>query len=369
MAVIIKKIVSDKTLLIAFIAAVLTSFLSAPHIVSDINWHTIASLLSMMLLVQVYEYLDFLEFIAAGLTKRAKTVRQLMMAIVCLAFFGASVLTNDIAILTMIPLFHKLAKHLKLSPVMPVILIAVSANLGSILTPFGNPHNLYVQTYYNLGIGQFFAMSLPISIISFIVLMLLTLTFPKQAIEPRELKKIVLNKRALSITVVVTILFFLSIFKLLPVWVPLIVAIIWTVFLNYHIVETVDYSLLLIFMCFAVAVGNAGRIPAVVSLFQFLEQGKLSTYLTSIITSQFMSNVPSTILVAQFSKEVAAVFLGTNIGGLGTVIASMANLLTFKQYNFFFKVKPTRFLMIFFIVDVLLLLLFGVIGAFLLYLY
>ncbi|GKQ43201.1 cation transporter [Companilactobacillus sp. RD055328] len=369
MAVIIKKIASDKTLWIAFIAAVITSFLSSPHIVSDINWHTIASLLSMMLLVQVYEYLDFLEFIAAGLTKRAKTVRQLMMAIVCLTFFGASLLTNDIAILTMIPLFHKLAKHLKLSPVMPVILIAVSANLGSILTPFGNPHNLYVQTHYNLSAGQFFSMSLPISVISFLVLMLLTLTFPKQAIQPRQLKTIVLNKPALTVTVLITMIFFLSIFSIVPIWLPLIAALIWTIILNYHITETVDYSLLLIFMSFAVAVGNAGRIPAVVDLFKFLEQGKFSTYLTSIITSQFMSNVPSSILVSQFTHEYVAVFLGTNIGGLGTVIASMANLLTFKQYNFFFKVKPLRFLMIFFLVDVLLLLLFGTIGFFLLYLY
>ncbi|MGR3741229.1 SLC13 family permease [Companilactobacillus sp. DQM5] len=366
MAVIIKKIISDKVLLIAFIAAVVTSFLTAPHIISDINWHTIASLLSMMLLVQVYEYLDFLEFIAASLTKRAKTVRQLMMAIVCLAFFGASVLTNDIAILTMVPLFHKMAKNLKISPVMPVILIAVSANLGSILTPFGNPHNLYVLTYYNLSMGQFFKMSVPITIISFIVLLLLTLTFPKQEIHARKLKNIVLNKSALSITFFITILFFLSIFSIISVWIPLVAAIIWTIFLNYHVIETVDYSLLLIFMCFAVAVGNAGRIPSVVNLFKFLEQDQMSTYLTSIVTSQFMSNVPSTILVAQFTKEVSAVFLGTNIGGLGTVIASMANLLTFKQYNFFFKVKPLRFLIIFFVVDVLLLILFGVIGALLL---
>lgn len=368
MAIIIKKIVNDKVLWIAFIAAIITSFLSAPQIINDINWHTIASLLAMMLVVQIYEYLDFLEFIATKITKKAKNVQQLMIAIVCLSFFGGSLLTNDIAILTIIPLFHKLTKHLKINPVMPVILIAISANLGSILTPFGNPHNLYVLTHYNLNMSEFFRMSVPITIISFIVLMLITLTFPKQEIQSTNLKKVTLNKPALTVTFIVTILFFLSIFKVVPVWLPLIAALIWTCILNYHILETIDFSLLLIFMCFGVAVGNAGRIPAVISLFQFLEQGKLSTYLTGIITSQFMSNVPSTILVAQFTNEAAAVFIGTNLGGLGTVIASMANLLAFKQYNFFFKVKPLRFLMIFFAVDLVLLLLLGTIGAFLIYL-
>lgn len=368
MAIIIKKIIGDKVLWIAFIAAVITSFFSAPNLVSDIHWTTIASLLTMMILVQVYEYLDFLEFIAEKITKKATSAKQLMMAMVCLSFFGASVLTNDIAILTMVPLFHKLSKHLKISPVMPVILIAVSANLGSILTPFGNPHNLYVLTHYNLSIGDFFKMSLPISIISFLVLMLLTLTFPKQNIEPRKLKKRILNKPALSITFFITVLFFLSIFKVAPIWLPLLAALIWAVYLNIHILETVDFSLLLIFACFGVAVGNAGRIPGVIKLFKVLEQDKLSTYITGIVTSQFMSNVPSTILVSQFTHEYTAVFLGTNVGGLGTVIASMANLLAFKQYNFFFKVKPGRFLAIFFLVEVILLLLFGVIGAFLIYL-
>ncbi|MDO1605710.1 SLC13 family permease [Lactobacillus sp. YT155] len=367
MAVIFKKIASDKVLLIAFVAAIITSFLSAPHIIQDINWHMIGSLLSMMLLVQVYEYLDFLEYIATELSIKAKTVRQLMVVIVCLSFFGAMVLTNDITILTMIPLFHKMAKHLKINPVMPVILIAVSSNLGSIFTPFGNAHNLYVLSHYNLSITQFFKMSAPISIISFVVLLLLTMTFPKQEIQARELKKIVLNKPALAITFAITILFFLSIFSFIPIWIPLIFSIVWTLLLNYHVTEAVDYALLLTFMCFGVAVGNASRIPEVVQLFKFLEKDPMSIYLTSLITSQFMSNVPTTILVSQFTKDVTAVFLGTNLAGIGTVISSMANLLTFKQYNFFFKVKPLRFLVTFFVVDLLLLILFGVIGAFLIY--
>ncbi|APX71865.1 SLC13 family permease [Companilactobacillus allii] len=362
---VLKRVFSDKVLWIAGAAAILTSIFISPPQLMDINWKTIASILSMMIIIQIYDYLDFLKYYAAYLTHKAKTTRQMMLMLASISFFGAMFLTNDVTILTLVPLYYQLSKHLKVNPIFPVIVIAMAANLGSIFTPFGNTHNLFLLTHYNLGIGQFFMMSAPITIVNFIAIFLVTRFFAKDKVELSELPTVELNIPSLTLTVFVTVIIFLGIFKVIPMWGSLIAAILLVIFINPHILESVDYSIVLIFMCFFIAVGNLNRDPAIVDHLQNFIQSKGSTYLTSIITSQFISNVPSTILISKFTTYVHAVFLGTNIGGLGSVVASLANLLAFKQYRFFFKVHPGKYLMWFSIINFSMLIIIGTIGYFL----
>ncbi|WP_334329598.1 SLC13 family permease [Companilactobacillus sp. HBUAS59699] len=362
---VLKRVFSDKVLWIAGAAAILTSIFISPPQLMDINWKTIASLTSMMIIIQIYDYLDFLKYYAAYLTHKAKTTRQMMLMLASIAFFGAMFLTNDVAILTLVPLYYQLSKHLKINPIFPVIIIAMAANLGSIFTPFGNTHNLFLLTHFDLGIKQFFIMSAPITIINFLAIFLLTRFFPKDKVELSALPTVELNIPSLSLTVFVTIVIFLGIFSVIPMWGSLIAAILLVIFINPHILESVDYSIVLIFMCFFIAVGNINREPSIVNHLHDFIQTRGSTYLTSIITSQFISNVPTTILVSKFSKYVHAIFLGTNIGGLGSVVASLANLLAFKQYRFFFKENPGKYLAVFSGINFTMLIIIGTIGYFL----
>ncbi len=361
---VLKRVFSDKVLWIAGAAAIITSFISPPQL-SDINWKTITSLLSMMIIIQIYDYLDLLKYYAAYLTRRAKTTQQLVFMLGSLAFFGAMFLTNDVTILTLVPLFYKITKNLKINPIYPVILIALAANLGSIFTPFGNTHNLFMLTHFNLSVNQFFTMSLPITIINLIVVFIVTRFFPKNPIELKKLPEVDLNVPHLTLTVGVTVVIFLGIFSVIPMWSSLVAALLLVVFINPKILQVVDYSIVLIFICFFIAVGNINRDPTIVSHLSGLIQTKTGTYLMSIITSQFISNVPTTILMSKFSSYVHAIFLGTNIGGLGTVVASLANLLAFKQYRFYFKGKPGKYLLAFSAVNFTLLIIIGTIGYFL----
>lgn len=319
----------------------------------------------MMIIIQIYDYLDLLKYYAAYLTRRAKTTQQLIFMLAMLGFFGAMFLTNDVTILTLVPLFYKISKNLKINPIYPVIIIALAANLGSIFTPFGNTHNLFMLTHFNLSITSFFVMSTPITIINFIVLFIVTRFFPKNKIELFKLPTVELNIPNLTLTLIVTVVIFLGIFSVIPMWASLVAALLLVVFINPKILQSVDYSIVLIFMCFFIAVGNLNRDPTIVSHLSGLIQSKTGAYLTSIITSQFISNVPTTILVSKFSNYVHAIFLGTNIGGLGTVVASLANLLAFKQYRFYFKKNAGKYLLTFSLIDFSLLIILGVIGFFL----
>lgn len=362
---VIKRVFSDKVLWIAGAAAILTSIFISPPQLMDINWKTIFSLISMMIIIQIYDYLDFLKYYASYLTHKAKTTQQMMLTLASLAFFGAMFLTNDVTILTLVPLFYELSKHIKINPIYPVIIITMAANLGSIFTPFGNTHNLFLLTHYNLGIMQFFIMSTPITIVNFLAIFALTRFFPKSPVEQTELKAVDLNIPSLVLSAFVTIIIFLGIFSIIPMWGSLVAALMLVIFINPNILKSVDYSIVLIFMCFFIAVGNINRDPQIVNHLSNFIQTKTSTYLTSIITSQFISNVPTTILVSKFSKYIHAIFLGTNIGGLGSVVASLANLLAYKQYKFFFRKNPVKYLVIFSIINIVMLLIIGTIGYFL----
>ncbi|WP_129044771.1 SLC13 family permease [Companilactobacillus metriopterae] len=359
---ILKRIFSDHVLWVAAIAVIITSILISPPQLMDINWKTIFSLLSMMIIIQIYEYLDFLEYFASRLTHKAKTTRQLLWILSRLAFFGAMFLTNDVAILTLVPLFYQISKHLDVDPIFPIIVITMSANLGSIFTPFGNTHNLFLLTHFNIDILNFFKMSTPITLITFTLMFLLTRFFPKKEVKFNQLPKFDLNIPSITLSGFVTVIIFLGVFSVIPMWISLASALILVFIINPRILGSVDYSVILIFMCFFLTIGNINREPQIVNYLSSIIDTKNGAYFSSIIISQFISNVPTTILVSKFSHYLYAIFLGTNFGGMGTVVGSLANLLAFKQYRFLFKESPWKYLGIFSAVNFVMLFIIGSIG-------
>ncbi|UQS81873.1 anion permease [Bombilactobacillus folatiphilus] len=360
--VVLKNILLDKMLWIAAGAAVISTFVSKPQL-SDINFQTIFSLMSMMILVQILENIGLLQFVSTRLTAKAHNTCQLMTALVLLAFFGSMFITNDVAILILAPLFFKIASEIPLSRALTMTMITIAANLGSSFTPFGNPHNLFLLSHFNLNALTFFKMSTPLMLIELVLLILTTNLLAKPKPINIKVTPFEINLGSLIVALFLTIFIFLGIFKIVPIWWTTVAAAILACIIDPHILKKVDYTTLLVFVCFFIAVGNISRFPAVANLISRLVAKPISTYLTSIGFCQLISNVPTTILVAKFTKHFYALFLGSNIGGLGTLVASMANLLAYKQYVFFTRKKEAlHFIKISFQVNLLLLVILGCIG-------
>ena len=328
----LRQLQHDVMMWVALAVALVTTVISRPRL-SDVNWQTIASLAALMAVVQVFERLHVLDALAARLIAPVKHQRQLVQVLLVLAFFSAMLLTNDVAIITLVPLLVMISEMVGFSAVMPTVLIAMAANLGSLLTPMGNPQNLFLLTHYHLSLGHFLQLSWPISVASALLLWGLSWLTPKRQIERPQAVSVQLNGRLVSVAGVATIVILLGIFSLIPLWVMGLVALGLLVLIDWRLIVKIDYGLLLTFIGFFIAVGNLSRAPWIAGGVQQLVHTSLTTYLSALGLSQFISNVPATILLAKFTGQVHALFLGVNVGGLGTLVASLANLLAYKAYQ------------------------------------
>lgn len=362
---VIRNIFNDKMLWIAAIAALLSNFISKPEI-DDINFHTIFSLLSMMVLIQIFENIGLLQYLSTTFTSKVKNTRQLMIILILITFLGAMLITNDVAILIIVPLFFKIAKKVPANHILTVTMIAAAANIGSAFTPFGNTHNLFLLSHYNLNITNFFKVSTPYALIGLIILIAIAALLTKPQPINVDIGHFSVHFPALLVALVLTVLVFLGIFKVLPIAWMAVITIIIAFLMNRKILLHVDYATILVFVCFFIAIGNLSRSQQIASLISLLVSNKYATYLSAIGLSQFISNVPATILVAKFTVNIGAVFLGSNIGGIGSPIASMANLLAYKQFSFFTsKTESTQYLKKSFALNLILLAILGTIGWFL----
>lgn len=328
----VKTIVKDRVFQIAAIFAVLSLFLARPRI-ADINFTTLWSLLAMMTIIQIFEYLHVLDFLAYRLTSGARTARELTAFFVALSFVAAMFLTNDMAVLTFLPLYLRVARKLGLPQIVPSTAIAIAANLGSAMTPFGNSHNIFLMSKFRFSLLTFVEWIVPLLVIAVIFLVALTLTVKPKKIPVVPIQDLRVNPRLTTITCLVAVLVFIAVFGVLPAWVAAVIVVLYALLLDRKILVHVDYGIICTFVCFFIIVSDIQQVPAVVQVLHAIERGPISVYLTGIAASQVMSNVPATVLVAQFSHHVAALFYGTNVGGLGTTIASLCNLLAFKQFR------------------------------------
>lgn len=328
---VIKNIAKDRVLQITALLVIISLFLGRPQL-TDIHFSTLWSITAMMTLIQIFEYLHVLDFFTYKLTSTAANTRQLSWKFVILALFSGMFLTNDITVLTLVQLYLKIANKYKLPEAVPVTLIGMAANFGSAFTPFGNPHNIFIMDHYLVNGLEFFRWSIPLLAASIILLFIFSLFIKNKPVPTVPVRDIQINLRPTLISVGVSLLIFAGVFRVIPSYVGALAAILLAVLFNPRIMLHVDYPIILTFTGFFMIAGIVSRIPFVVAVISHLMYSEVSVYLTSIISSQFMSNVPSTILIGKFSPFAEALFLGSNIGGLGSVIGSMANLLVFKQY-------------------------------------
>ena len=325
---------ANAVVLIAALAALVTSFIVPPdrQYLGYFDFKTLTCLFCVLAVVCALRNIRFFYILAKAIVRRFRNTKLAVLVLVHVTFIGSMLIANDMALLTFLPLgyfvLHTTGKDKYLA--FTYIMQNIAANLGGMLTPFGNPQNLYLYTKYNIPTGEFMAIMAPPFIIAIVMITLCCFVFVKS--EPLEIAEEEI-KLDLKKTVLYLVLFALSIaivFRGIPYLIGLFVIPAVLLVTDRKALKMVDYPLLLTFVFFFVFAGNMARIDAVRDVFSALLDK--STLLVSVLSCQVISNVPSSILLSQFTGNYAELLVGVNIGGAGTLIASLASLITFREY-------------------------------------
>ena len=322
-------------LTIAFAAALVTSCIVPPdaEYASYFDWKTLTCLFCVLAVVCALKNVKFFTILARKIVDCTGNLRMAVLALVYITFIGSMLIANDMALLTFLPLGFFVLTSTGKEKYMAFVFIMqnIAANLGGMLTPFGNPQNLYLYTKFQIPTVEFMQIMLLPFLAAIALITVCCLFLPKQALAITEECPYKLQPKR---TVLYLVLFALSIvivFRVIPYWIGLIVIPLVLMFADRHALRAVDYPLLLTFVCFFIFAGNMARIPVVSNLFSSLLEK--NTLLVSVLSCQVISNVPSAILLSQFTSDYPALLLGVNIGGTGTLIASLASLITFREYT------------------------------------
>lgn len=363
---------------IAFLLAVISMFFVSPskNYISYIDFRVLALLFCLMAVVRGFSSIGVFTRLGTMLLTHVHSLRMLSALFIFLCFFFSMLITNDVALITFVPftiLVLSMAGQKKfLIPV--IVLETIAANLGSMLTPLGNPQNLYLYTISGLSIGAFVRIMLPYSFVSAILLLIFILFLPKDTVSTVtaantanstntvtasntsnvicEAVKARKNPRILfAFYLILFLLCLLTVLHILPYQILFFLVLTGFLLLDYRVLKDVDYFLLLTFLCFFIFIGNMKQISLVHELIS-----KLLVHhevLMGIGASQIISNVPAAILLSGFTDDYSALLIGVNLGGLGTLIASLASLISFKFYTNSNGSDTRRFLGIFTLYNVI----------------
>lgn len=319
---------------IALLAAIITSFIVPidKQYIGYFDYKTLTCLFCVLAVVCALKNINFFYMLARKVVQLFKNARMSVLALVYITFIGSMLIANDMALLTFLPLGYFVLTTTKKEKYMAFTFIMqnIAANLGGMLTPFGNPQNLYLYSKFNIPNLEFMRiMSLPF-VLSILLITLCCVIFVKP--ESLELPdgKVVLNPKRVLLYLALFALSIAIVFRGIPYWIGLIIIPPVLFAADRKALKMVDYGLLFTFVFFFVFAGNMARIDAIRHLFSSLLEK--STLLMSVLSCQFISNVPSAILLSQFTGNYADLLVGVNIGGVGTLIASLASLITFREY-------------------------------------
>jgi len=339
----------NTVLTVAFFAALITSIFVPidKEYIGYFDFKTLTCLFCVLAVVCALRNVNFFYIMAQKIVHLFKNTRASVIALVYITFIGSMLIANDMALLTFLPLGYFVLSSTKKEKYMcfTFIMQNIAANLGGMLTPFGNPQNLYLFTKFNIPTMEFMSIMAPPFFISIAIITICCFVFVHpEPLETDDVKPEFEVKR----TIIYLILFALSIaivFRTIPYQIGLVVIPIAIFFMDRHALSDVDYPLLFTFVFFFIFAGNMARIEAVQNVFGYL-LGK-STLLFSIISCQFISNVPSAILLSQFTQNYTDLLVGVNIGGVGTLIASLASLITFREYTKYNPKKALKYIGVF----------------------
>ena len=319
---------------IALVLAVLTSVIVPPdaEYLGYFDLKTLTCLFCVLAVVCALKNIRFFYMLAQQIVRMFKNARMCVLALVYITFIGSMLIANDMALLTFLPLGYFVLSSTGKQKYMAFTFIMqnIAANLGGMLTPFGNPQNLYLYTKYSIPTGEFMAIMAPPFVISIILITACCLIFVKREALEFDGEEIRLEPKRTALYLALFVLSIAIVFRGIPYWIGLIVIPLVLLFADRKALAQVDYPLLLTFVFFFIFAGNMARIDTVRMIFSFLLEQ--NTLLFSVLSCQCISNVPSAILLSQFTDNYRELLVGVNIGGAGTLIASLASLITFREY-------------------------------------
>ncbi len=371
----------ESVLFIAFVLAIFSMFVVTPdeQYISYIDFRTLAILFSLMAIVSGFRKLGIFDMLAKKMLSSVKSLRGLTAVLIFLCFFTSMVITNDVALITFVPftiiIMNQMGEDFKNKWLLKIVALqTIAANLGSMFTPIGNPQNLYLFGISNLNILDFFMLMLPFTLIAFVLLIIYIFatcrtkefsvngntdktddiadTYKNQATSINENTSKADNiagtnksKKKLIVYIILLILSILCVGRIIPYQLIFILVFMYTILRDRKILLEVDYPLLATFAALFIFIGNIERVSAFSNFLQSIISGH--EIITSVVASQIMSNVPAAILLSQFTDNISKLIIGINIGGLGTIIASMASLISFKYIARENPAFKRRYLMLF----------------------
>ena len=407
---ILEFIKKEPILTVATVLAIISCFFVTPgrEYLSYINWRTLILLFCLMAVVAGFAKAGVFRYISRKLSQRMKDTRRLSVGFMLLCFLLSMFVTNDVALVTVVPLtLLTMMGCSEKAKIQTLVQETIAANLGSMLTPFGNPQNLYLTSYYGIGMGEFLRLMLPYTGVALVILLLQTLISPKEGLGGRAREagipegrvkeaaipegknreaaslyesgenltgkdemyeealreKLLRSKGRLVSILLYGILFIVSMFsvaRILDYRILFGIILITILVYDRSVLRNVNYTLLLTFVSFFVLIGNLGAMTQIqAALTQMIEGREL---LTAILSSQIISNVPAAVLLSGFTDQGKALIVGTNLGGLGTLIASMASIITFQLYSLESGAKKGKYLLTFTLWNVIDLVILGTVA-------
>ncbi len=348
-SIILHIIRKNAVMFIAALAAAITVFIVPPdsEYAGYFNFKTLSCLFATLAVICALKNIRFFTVLAEKIISLTGNLRSAAIALIYITFIGSMIIANDMALITFLPLGYYVLYCTKNERYMARLFVLqnISANLGGMLTPFGNPQNLFLFSYFKIPTLEFMGIMLPPFILSVTLLTLCGLTFPKTEISYENNHKKNLPKKKTAYYIILFAISILIVFGTIPYYVGLPLVLIGVLLFDRDAILQIDYALLMTFVFFFIFAGNMSRIDAVNSFLSFLLEK--NTLLFSVFSCQFISNVPSAVLLSHFTTDYRSLLLGVNIGGTGTLIASLASLITFKNYVFYNKNKALNFLAVF----------------------
>lgn len=352
----------DLVLSISLGTAALLSLIKLPA-PSDLDYKVLITLFNLMIVLKAFEQLRLLDAIAVRLLRQLGSERRVALGIVILSFVSAMLITNDVALLTLVPIALIIGHRGHYPVVRTIVLATLAANIGSSLTPMGNPQNLFILSRFSLSAASFFSVVAPFVGLGGLWLIWLSLRLPARRLSldlevPEPPHPLQLLPWGILFGIILS-----SVFGLVSDLMVLGIVVATTLLVRPKLLKAVDYGLLATFVGFFIIVARLSEIPAVIALMASLLSTPVSVYISSVLFSQVISNVPAAILLSEFTESWRPLLLGVNVGGMGTLIASLASVIS---YRLFLKDHPGEakaYLKSFIFYNAAGLLLFGALGA------
>ncbi len=341
----IEKLVSlfkkNAVVLVAFVVAFISSTIVPPdsEYYTYFDFRTLSTLFCGLAIVTALDRIHIFRDLSQRIVSSVSNLRNAIIALLYITFIGSMIIANDMALITFLPLgFYVLdSTDNKKYMAFTFIMQNIAANLGGMLTPFGNPQNLFMYSYYNIDSLEFVTIMIKPFIVSIILITLSCFFIPKKELTLKKNFDEALAKNKFILYCILFVLFICSIFRVLPYVYVLIIVTIAILIVDRETILKLDYGLLFTFFFFFIFAGNMSRIQEISDLLSGLLNK--NTLLTGVLSCQFISNVPSAILLSRFTENYKDLLVAVNIGGAGTLIASLASLITYKEY---IKREPTK---------------------------